>query len=91
VAARKGRPAYNLIVSSVRGPQPFSIMGVPVVELRSLGPLSGHLGLNLTGWSYGDDFVVGIHSTASAGADLDRLATLVTDELEALRREVSDG
>lgn len=88
VAARKGRPAYNVIVSSVRGPQPFSVMGVPVVELRSLGPLSGHLGLNLTGWSYGDDFMVGIHSTASAGADLDRLGMLLADESDALRRAV---
>lgn len=87
-AARKGRPAYNVIVSSVRGPEPFSVMGVPVVALRSLGPLSGHLGLNLTGWSYGADFLVGIHSTASAGQGLNRLTSLLADELAALRGAV---
>ena len=86
---RGGRPAFNLIVSSVRGPQPFSLAGVPVVELRSIGPLAARLGLNITGWSYGDDFSVGIHTYESAAERIDELGELLLlelDELEAATR-----
>lgn len=79
---RRGRPAYNLICSSVRGPAPFSILGVPVSELRSVGPLAGHFGLNLTAWSYRNDLMVGVHAYASAGATLEALGPLLVDELE---------
>jgi diacylglycerol O-acyltransferase len=85
---RSGKPAYNLVVSSVRGPSPLVLAGAPVVELRSLGPLIGRFGLNLTGWSYGDDFTVGVHAYASAGEDLDRLGPLLLEELDDLERRV---
>ena len=81
---RGGRPAFNVIVSSVRGPQPFSVAGVPVVELRSIGPLAARLGLNLTGWSYGDDFSIGIHTYASAAEGIDELGELLLQELADL-------
>jgi hypothetical protein len=83
---RGGRPAYNLIVSSVRGPEPFSLAGARVTELRSIGPLSGRLGLNITGWSYGDAFTVGIHTFASAGYQLDRIGHHLGEELTELER-----
>jgi diacylglycerol O-acyltransferase / wax synthase len=86
---RGGRPAYNLIVSNVRGPEPFSVAGVPVAELRSLGPLAGHIGLNITAWSYGGDFTVGIHTYASAGEELHRLGPLFVDELGELERRAA--
>ena len=86
---RTGRPAFNLIVSSVRGPKPFSLAGVPVVELRSLGPLAARLGLNITGWSYGDDFVVGIHTYASAATDVERLGALLQVEMAELESSLS--
>lgn len=86
---RRGRPAYNLTISTVRGPAPFSLAGVPVVELRSLGPLIGHLGLNLTGWTYGNDLMVGIHAYASAGTGLRAVGDLLVEELEALEAAVS--
>ena len=89
---RDGTPAYNLTVSSVRGPEPFELSGVPVVELRSVGPLVGHFGLNITGWSYGDDFAVSFHSYASAGEGLEHLGPLLVDELDELeRRRVGDA
>lgn len=78
---RRGRPAYNAIVSSVRGPAPFEICHRPVVELRSVGPLSGRLGLNITAWSYGDDLSIGIHAYRDAS---DRLAGLGPRLHEAL-------
>jgi len=86
---RRGRPAYNLTISTVRGPAPFSLAGVPVAELRSLGPLIGHLGLNITGWTYGDDLVVGIHAYASAGSGLSAIGDLLVEELEALEAAAS--
>ena len=86
---RGGHPAYNVIVSSVRGPRPFALCGASVQELRSVGPLAGRIGLNITGWSYGDDFTVGLHTNASAGAGLDDLGALLADELAALLRSAS--
>ncbi|MCU0268492.1 MAG: WS/DGAT domain-containing protein [Acidimicrobiales bacterium] len=86
---RGGRPAYNLIVSSVRGPRPFALTGARVVELRSIGPLAGRIGLNITGWSYGDDFMVGIHTYRSAGEHLDRLGPLLLAELDELEARVT--
>jgi len=53
------RPTFNVIVSNVRGPDPLFFDGAPIQEIISLGELTMGLGLNLTGWSYGDRMVVG--------------------------------
>jgi diacylglycerol O-acyltransferase / wax synthase len=84
---RKGRPAYSLTVSTVRGPGPLTISGANVVQLRSLGPLVGRFGLNITAWSYGEHFEVGIHCYAAAAENLDRLGDLICDEFDALSQE----
>jgi hypothetical protein len=81
---RRGRPAYNAIVSSVRGPATFEIAGHPVIELRSLGPLAGRLGLNITAWSFGNDLSIGIHAYRDATDDLADLGRRLGDELAAL-------
>lgn len=81
---RRARPAYNLIVSSVRGPVDLEILGHAVVDLRSFGPLAGRLGLNVTAWSYGDRLAVGIHAFRAASASLDRLGRLLEEELHDL-------
>jgi WS/DGAT/MGAT family acyltransferase len=86
---RAGRPAYNLTVSSVRGPDPFELAGAPVEQLRSIGPLVGRFGLNLTAWSYGSDLTVGIQAYASAGDDLAELGPLLHDELDQLEHHVA--
>jgi diacylglycerol O-acyltransferase / wax synthase len=80
-----GRPAFNAIVSNVRGPQPLSLFGVPVVAVRSMGPITRVLGLNLTAWSYGDDFSIGLQSCADFMPDLRRLGEHLRDELDALK------
>ena len=84
-----GRPAFNAIVSNVRGPRPLSLFGVPVVAVRSMGPITRVLGLNLTAWSYGDDFSVGLQSCAEFMPDLRRLGDHLRDELDALKAAVS--
>lgn len=81
---RKGRPTFNLVISNVRGPEPLAWRGHPVVALRSLGPLTGRMGLNLTAWSYGEDFTVGLHACRDQLPDLSRLAELLVAELDVL-------
>lgn len=79
------RPAFNVIVSNVRGPGPLELMGSPVVALQSLGPPSGRMGLNITGWTYGDDFSIGLHTTRASVPDVHRLAACFAEELDAIR------
>ncbi len=80
----KGRPMMNVIVSNVRGPEPLAWRGHPVIALKSIGPLTGRIGLNLTAWSYGGDFTIGLHADRRQLPDLSRLADLLADELEVL-------
>lgn len=80
----KRRPMFNATVSNVRGPRPLTFLGAPVVAVRSLGPLVGRQGLNLTAWSYGEDFAVGLHACRQHVPDLARLGELLRVELEAM-------
>ena len=59
---RWGRKAtFSLIASNVPGPrQPLYADGARVTEVISMGPLVYDLGLNFTGWSYCDDFTIGV-------------------------------
>jgi WS/DGAT/MGAT family acyltransferase len=84
-AERDGRrPMLNIVVSNVRGPGPLAWQGHPVVALRSLGPLTGRMGLNLTAWSYGDDFTVGIHSCRDMVPDPNRVGELLVAAIDEL-------
>ncbi len=81
------RPLFNVTVSNVRGPrQQLYADGVPVVDLFSLSVLSTGQGLNLTGWSYLDDFVVGIVSCPEHEPQLWQLADGLPLALEELRQ-----
>ncbi|MDQ1697268.1 MAG: diacylglycerol O-acyltransferase / wax synthase [Frankiaceae bacterium] len=84
-----GRPAFNAIVSNVRGPQRLSLAGHPVVAVRSMGPITRVLGLNLTAWSYGDNFSIGLHSCRDFMPDLRSLEGHLKDELEAFAKAVA--
>jgi diacylglycerol O-acyltransferase / wax synthase len=85
------RPAFNAIVSNVRGPKPLSLDGAPVVAVRSMGPVTRVLGLNMTAWTYGDKFSVGLHSCREFMPDLRRLAGHFCDELEAFGKAVANS
>jgi diacylglycerol O-acyltransferase len=84
------RPAFNAIVSNVRGPQQLSLRGAPVVAVRSMGPVTRVLGLNMTAWTYGDNFSVGLHSSRAFMPDLRRLADHLCDELDAFKKAVAN-
>jgi WS/DGAT/MGAT family acyltransferase len=83
-----GRPSYNVIVSNVRGPtQPLYNNGARVEELYSMGPLALQQGLNLTAWSYLNDFSIGVHACREYVPDVRNLADALPVELEKLKRE----
>jgi WS/DGAT/MGAT family acyltransferase len=84
-----GRPAFNAIVSNVRGPQQLRLLGAPVVAVRSMGPITRVLGLNLTAWSYGDDFSIGLQSCREFMPDLPRLGDHLRAELAAMKDAVA--
>jgi WS/DGAT/MGAT family acyltransferase len=80
------RPAFNAVVSNVRGPKPLSLAGAPVVAVRSMGPITRTLGLNMTGWTYGDTFSIGMQSCRDFMPDLSTLGDHLRDELAAFRK-----
>ena len=84
------RPAFNAIVSNVRGPSALSLGGAPVVAVRSMGPVTRVLGLNMTAWTYGDNFSVGLHSSREFMPDLRRLGAHLCDELDAFQKAVAN-
>ena len=84
------RPAFNAIISNVRGPRPLSLKGAPVVAVRSMGPITRVLGLNMTAWSYGDNFSVGMQSCREFMPDLRRMADHVGDEIDAFKKAIAD-
>ncbi len=54
-------PVFNMIVANVRGPaQAIVYEGSRLVAIQSMGPLMGDMGLNVTAWSYADQFSIGI-------------------------------
>jgi hypothetical protein len=85
------RPAFNAIVSNVRGPRPLSLGGAPVVAVRSMGPITRVLGLNMTAWSYRDNFSVGLQSCRDFMPDLRRLGDHLRDELDAFMKAVANA
>jgi diacylglycerol O-acyltransferase len=86
------RPLFNAVVSNVRGPQSLSLAGAPVVAVRSMGPLSRVLGLNLTAWSYADTFSIGVQSCRAFMPDLRVMADHLHAELDAFEAALTvDG
>lgn len=80
------RPLFNAVVSNVKGPPPLSFYGAPVVAVRSMGPITQRLGLNLTAWSYRDDFSIGLQACRRNMPDLRRLGGHLRAELEAFKQ-----
>ena len=60
-ARLRRRPMFSLIASNMRGPQRRLYWGgAPIEKLISSGPLVFPMGLNFTGWSYGDQMTIGV-------------------------------
>lgn len=88
------RPTFNVIVSNIRGPEPLLFDGAPIEEIISLGELTMGLGLNLTGWSYGDHMTVGVVACPEHVPDLwdltDGLHDALSELVSAAHEVVSD-
>lgn len=88
------KSSYSLIASSVPGPKaPLYANGARVTEVISMGPLVMDLGLNVTGWSYCDDFTLGAVGCREHIPDIwDLVDHMVTalDELVARCPAVAD-
>ncbi|MBV9484774.1 MAG: DUF1298 domain-containing protein, partial [Frankiaceae bacterium] len=54
--------------------------------VRSMGPITRVLGLNLTAWSYLDTFSIGIQSCREFMPDLRVMAEHIEAELEAFEK-----
>jgi WS/DGAT/MGAT family acyltransferase len=80
------RPLFNAVVSNVRGPRALSLAGAPVVAVRSMGPITRTLGLNMTAWSYGDNFSIGLQSCTDFMPDLRTMDGHIRDELDAYKK-----
>jgi len=82
----RNRPVYNCIVSNVRGPsERFDHQGARVVSIQSMGPLQADMGLNVTAWSYVDQFSIGVVACHEHVPDIWNLANRFPSALEELK------
>jgi WS/DGAT/MGAT family acyltransferase len=81
-----GRPAWNLVVSNVPGPQfPLYMAGAKLVANYPVSVITDGMGLNITVMSYNGRMDYGIVADRDQMPDVDRLMVWLQDELEALK------
>lgn len=79
------RATFSLIASNVPGPRHrLYADGAEVTEVISMGPLVKDLGLNVTGWSYCDDFTIGVVACHEHMPDLWDLLDAIVDAFDEL-------
>lgn len=83
------RPAYNIIASNVPGPkkQLYSDGG-RMVKIRSLGPITRQQGLNITAWSYTNQFSITMQACKEYVPDIHKLAEGFQPELDQLLTKI---
>src|SRR5690349_12395856 len=81
-----GRPAWNLVVSNVPGPQfPLYLAGAKLVANYPVSVITDGMGLNITVMSYNGDMDFGIVADRDQMPDLQRLVDWLHEELDALK------
>ena len=84
--SRAGRPAWNLVVSNVPGPQfPLYMAGAKLVANYPVSVVTDGMGLNITVMSYNGRMDFGIVADRDQMPDVQRLLDWLHDELEALK------
>lgn len=90
------RPPINLVVSNVPGPSTrLRWDDVEIRRLFSVGPVLDRIGLNVTAWSYEEEFAISVLANAATVADLAPIRRGMTRSLHVLltraRRKASQG
>src|SRR4051794_38980089 len=81
-----GRPAWNLVVSNVPGPQfPLYLAGAKLVANYPVSVITDGMGLNITVMSYNGDMDFGIVADRDQMPDVQRLIGWLHEELDALK------
>jgi len=81
-----GRPAWNLVVSNVPGPQfPLYMAGARLVANYPVSVITDGMGLNITVMSYNGCMDYGIVADRDQMPDVGRLMPWLHEELEALK------
>jgi WS/DGAT/MGAT family acyltransferase len=81
-----GRPAWNLVVSNVPGPQfPLYMAGAKLVANYPVSVITDGMGLNITVMSYNGDMDFGIVADRDQMPDVQRLMDWLQEELDALK------
>jgi WS/DGAT/MGAT family acyltransferase len=81
-----GRPAWNLVVSNVPGPQvPLYMAGAKLVANHPVSVITDGMGLNITVMSYNGRMDFGIVADRDQMPDVDRLMDWLQDELDTLK------
>jgi diacylglycerol O-acyltransferase / wax synthase len=81
-----GRPAWNLVVSNVPGPQfPLYLAGAKLIANYPVSVITDGMGLNITVMSYNGRMDYGIVADRDQMPDVDRLMDWLQDELDVLK------
>jgi hypothetical protein len=82
-----GRPAWNLVVSNVPGPQfPLYMAGAKLVANYPVSVITDGMGLNITVMSYNGRMDYGIVADRDQMPDVQRLMDWLQEELDALKQ-----
>ena len=85
-SSRAGRPAWNLVVSNVPGPQfPLYCAGARLVANYPVSVITDGMGLNITVMSYDGDLDFGLVADRDQMPDLWRMIGWLRDALDELR------
>ncbi|WP_197383025.1 WS/DGAT/MGAT family O-acyltransferase [Mycolicibacterium mengxianglii] len=77
----------NLNISNVPGPREYGrVGGALVTEIYSVGPLTASSGLNITVWSYVDEFNISVIADGATVDDPHEVTSAMLDEFIEIRR-----
>jgi diacylglycerol O-acyltransferase / wax synthase len=77
----------NLNISNVPGPREHGrVGGALVTEIYSVGPITATSGLNITVWSYVDEFNISVITDGATVDDPHEVTTAMLDEFVEIRR-----
>jgi WS/DGAT/MGAT family acyltransferase len=86
-ASKRGRPAWNLVVSNVPGPQiPLYMAGARLEAQYPISVVTDGMGLNITVMSYLGQLCFGIVADREQMPDLNLIMDWLQDELDALKQ-----